>query len=394
MKSALNYRNQAYLTGEYFKPIVVGRKPVYPGENAEVTVKAFLEGPVTAGLRNLAVASCYLFYVPHRLVWSGFPDWVSDTESGLNLPTTSTIFTEVWDTGANVKSALFRRAYKLVYNQFFGDEAIGQGGNAWYTDPLDDTVTTVMRLKTVNQMAAHMVTDDLEVPTDTYVAPVVTSNAQIDLGELERRMRARKSNQTERFQGAKYVDYLRRCGVNVRDPLIDNPELLGAKSMVIAPTSDTATAGSTTPAVTVGDRYGKYSVTIEAQSRGKKFFPEHGYIVALAALRPVVAYTDMNYPVESALIQRDDFVITPDLQPYKEYDRAFFSTSGDPDPIMMRGFQYGYGQVNLVGSPAGVLTSANAAVNGMRYPQLAGTLNVTGTLQAKGSLPLDLRPRA
>jgi len=390
----LNYRASWFNLGAMLRPNVAFRKPVYAGESSEVDVQLFYETNPTDRLRNPAVVSLYVFYVPHRLVWSGWTDFIADVDSGLTVPTNSTAWASMFENGGNTKSSLMRRGFKLCYNTFFGDETVGQTDGAWYNAIDADTFVNDMRMKSVSQVVQNLVSD-LDNPADPFTGTVSGAVATIELSELDRRLRARRANVQQRMSGEKYTDALARFGVKVSDALIAQPEMIGFHSEVIYPTSTQATAGGTSPAI--GTRWGKYAGTLKHKV-GKKFFQEHGYVFGVFALRPVLSYESMGYPPEAFTTSREDFVIDPVLQPYQEVDRTAFSTSGDPDPILMRGWQYMYGQVMQTGGPSGVLTTNAQTINAMRYPAplggSSGDVDMTCHVKFKGATPLNGKVRA
>ena len=388
----LNYRMGHYGVGDTNTPLLAYRKPVFPGETASTEINLFYETDVVDRLKNPAVVSCYLFYVPHRLVWSGWTDFVADPDSGLSVPTATASWEELWEKGAATRTSFLRRGYKLVYNTFFGDETIGQNARAWYDDTSADTYVTMMCQRTSMQLGKAIMSD-LDVPADNFTGTVSGTVATIELNELDRRMRARRSNVVQRFTGEKYTDALARFGVKVSDALIAQPEMVGYATETILPTSvPSATATTTVP---VGQRWGKYSGTLKLETAGK-FFQEHGYLIGVFSVRPVLAVQDMQYPPEAGVTSRDDFVIDSMLQPYKEYDRAIFTSGGEPDPVLMRGWMYTKGQVTVNGSPAGVLQNSQASINDLRYPAPVSSFSMTYSIQgvSKGATPINMTPRA
>lgn len=393
----LNYRSSFFNTGMLCEPTMIFRKPVIAGESAEIDIQSFYESPPVELLRNPAVLSLYCFYVPNRLVWPQWQEFLSDPDTSRTVPTTTTGWANIFEPGTQSKQVFARRAYKAIYNAFFGDQSVGQTGFAWYDDIGADTVVTMRRMKTVSQVVQQMLSD-LDTPADNFTGTVSGAVATIELNELDRRMRARKANVSQRFSGDKYVDALGRFGVKVSDALIANPEMLGFHSEVIYPQNTVASSGGTS-VPTVGTRYGKYAGTVKHKI-GKKFFQEHGYVIGILALRPVLSYSQMQCPPEAFMVDRSDYVVDPNLQPYAEYPREFFSTAGDPDPVMMRGFQYLYGQAMWGNTVRGVLNTTAQTINDMRYPSInpmvtgLQDLELTTHVKFKGATPINARLRA
>ena len=367
------------------------------GESAEIDVSCFYETPAINSLRNPAVLSYYVFYVPNRLLWPNWAEFIADADTARSIPTTTTPWADMFEPTAAAKSALFRRAYKAVYNTFFGDPSIGQTAGAWFDDVTADTFVTARRMKTVSQVVQQMISD-LDTPADNFTGTVSGAVATIELNDLDRRMKARRANVQQRMTGDKYTDALARFGVQVSDALIGQPEMLGFHSEVIYPQNTQATAGGTS-VPTPGTRFGKYTGTVKHKI-GRKFFQEHGHVFGVLALRPVLNYSQMQVAPDAYLTDRADFVVDPNLQPYVDVPREYFTTAGDPDPVLMRGWQYHFGQVMSANLLTGVLFSTAQTLNDMRYPVVsalsAGLADVEMTthVRMRGAIPINPKPRA
>ena len=123
---AQSRRDRFYNQGDAYKLLPIYRCPVVPGETFELegTVKfqtaAFTKNLITGGL-----ASVYFFFVPNRLLWDDWTAFIAQ-EDGFSgtFPVTATVWESMFDraAGGGSFSSLYRRAYKLCYNQFFGAE--------------------------------------------------------------------------------------------------------------------------------------------------------------------------------------------------------------------------------------------------------------------------------
>lgn len=394
MRNSLKFRSHVFNRGTLHTPVWTGHKFVFAGESAAFNVKGALEGDVQDELRSPALVNHYLFYVPLRLIWSGFTDWFADPDSGLSVPTTTAQFAAIMEnTAGQTYNAFKRRAYKLVYNTFFGDESIGQAANAWYTDVTADTVVQVNRLKVANQIISELMSDS-DVPVDNYS---VVANT-IEMTEFQRRLTRNRANIRQRFTGEKYTDALARLGVRVSDALIAQPELLGMVSKLIYPENTYGTSGAD-----IGKRVGRYAARIE-HNVGRKFFAEHGVVIGICGLRPILARL-LEYPdstsfgfAGSPMVDRDSYIMDQD-RPWLETPLNVWGyADAEPDPIIMRSAPWLYGDISAANAVTGVAVAAGGAgsVNLLRYPGVGGIdpdFNLSVAWQAIGTTPLSGKVR-
>ena len=150
------YRANFYNEGAYYSLVPVFRKAVLPGESLEGVVSVRFEAePLSMNCLTGGLASVMAFYVPYRLLASGFVDFIADPQvavSSSNLPTSTTawplMFEAIGLTGG-VVSTFGRRAFKLAYNQFFGSD---DHTESWYADVTLDTDVSEKRLRTSDQL--------------------------------------------------------------------------------------------------------------------------------------------------------------------------------------------------------------------------------------------------
>jgi len=397
----LKYRGHHFQGGDVHTPLVAYRREVYAGETSENSTTVFFETALKSQVRNPAVVSAYMFYCPHRLVWDQWEDFVADPDSGLSIPTTTGVWPTVHERSAQAKKVFFRRAYKLAYNEFFGDEDIGQANLAWFDDITADSMVSDRSVRSVSQLLQNVILDT-ENPVDNFNGSVSGAVATIELGELDRRLKARRANLSQRFTGEKYSDALRRLGVGVSEALIDRPELLGMKTEVIYPDNTRATAEGT--GIEVGQRFAKYAGTMRLDT-GRKFFPEHGYVFTIFVVR-LALFNDKTVDAPDAtVLSRNAYMLDPHQQNWGEYPREIFGTAGDPDVIMVHGFQSLYGMVTASGpagfvyADQGIVSDGIGDVRLLIYPRpqdfafsFSPTLILSATNEAKGVSPLMPRP--
>ena len=206
----LNLRSGFYNQEDVYQAVPVYRQQVVPGQtikmDAEVSIKT---AALTKNVTTPSLMSVWFFYVPHRLVWSDWMSFISKEDGAPAFPETSTDWPTVFDKtigSPTSVSPLFRRAFKLCYNEYFGTESIA---NAWYSDITDDTDTSIKRTRNPEQFASKIALQgDVTDPEFTVVS------SAIPLNEFYRQMMNARSEQRSQMTGNKYVDTLSRMGVD------------------------------------------------------------------------------------------------------------------------------------------------------------------------------------
>lgn len=285
MRRNIVFRATFYNEGDAYRLIPVGRQMVVPGQSAALDVSVMWETPpLTQQVLSGGIASMYAFYVPFRLIWSGWMDFVA--QDGGTVPTTTTDWPLLFETqtAANPVHAFYRRAYKLVYNQFFGQSTTGLGTSAWYADVTTDTDVTVKPVRTTDQLTSHL-TLQSDAPDPTYIAAVSGAQATINLNEFRQSMRNAFSTRRADTTGDKYVDAILRMGCSLDWRVQMAPEFLGKVSVDFWPKRTRVTTATDT-----AKPVAYYSETMNLKV-GRRFFAEHGMIVTVLAVRPHLTRT-------------------------------------------------------------------------------------------------------
>ena len=139
-------RDRTYNQGNTHNLVPVFRREVIPGQSIDTVINskfqtaAFTKNVLTPGLAGLE-----LFYVPHRLSYAEWPEFITDPEyEATSIPYTSTDWPLMFEIGDD-HTSFMRRGYKLIYNTYFGSQAAGEDvdmTDVWYDDPLTDTVVS------------------------------------------------------------------------------------------------------------------------------------------------------------------------------------------------------------------------------------------------------------
>jgi hypothetical protein len=256
-----------------------------PGQTVNIDAQVSIKtAAFTKNVTTPSLMSVWFFYVPHRLVWDGWMDFISKAEGAPAFPETAADWGLMFDAtqgGPANMSPLYRRAFKLCYNEYFGTEQIA---DAWYSDIALDTDTSVKKTRNPEQFASKI---QLQGTVDDPEFTV--TGGLIPLNEFYRQMMNARSQQRSQMTGNKYVDTLARMGVDASWMVTDRPEFLGTKSKLVSPALTANTSATST-----GVEVGRFQAALECQIKGKHF-AEHGYIVGIASCRPICMFDNRAF---------------------------------------------------------------------------------------------------
>jgi hypothetical protein len=275
----LNLKSGTYTEGDAYRLQPIYRQQVVPGQTCNMDAQVSLKtASFTKSVTTPAIMSIWFFYVPHRLVWSEWTDFISKAEGAPTFPTItgSGRYFENANSSQAV-SPFYRRAYKLVYNEYFGSESVGQAAGAWFDDVTDDTNTAIQRTRNPEDFASKIQLEGAVVDPEFTV-----TGSSIPLNDFYRQMMNARSQQRSQMTGDKYVDTLARMGVDATWMIAERPEFLGTKSMMVGPQQVANTSNTNT-----GQEVARYSAKLKCGFKGKHF-AEHGYIIGVASFRPML----------------------------------------------------------------------------------------------------------
>lgn len=286
------FRMNSYNEGTFYTMVPLSRQAVVPGQSVSIDLQANWETPAfTRNVLTGGIASVFAFYVPYRLIWDEWVDFISDPEWTGTFPTSTVLFKSMFE-GDVGQNTFGRRAYKLIYNQYFGSDQFGEAARYGLYDVADDAFGGIKFVRTADQFLGGLMPQDA-APDDAYEAPVTGTApgqiATIGLNEFRQRMKEARSDRRSNLTGDKYVDAMRRMGVQLDWKIQNAPEFLGSVSTDFdaKETRATYTAAEPAPAgaAAVGRAYSRYGAQ-QSLKTSRKFFAEHGIVVTLLVVRP------------------------------------------------------------------------------------------------------------
>lgn len=159
-RTLFNLSNEHKLTCDMAEIIPVNAVPVNPGDTFQGSTALLLRmTPLLAPLMHSVIVRVHHFFVPNRLIWEDWQDFITGGEDGLDSSvhpyislgsaTEGTLHDYMGlpvDTyGGTIKvDALPFRAYNLIFNEFYRDQQLVTARTIDLTDGADTTTTVTL----------------------------------------------------------------------------------------------------------------------------------------------------------------------------------------------------------------------------------------------------------
>lgn len=225
----------------------------------------------TSLLFNNAYLDVMAFYIPYRLLWDQFTDFITDENSGLTPPTVANkwaycfenVFTQTDVAGSFTELTPWqRRCYNTVWNSFFKEAA----DSAVSVD--DNNMLPVL------DRPSRFHQSEPEAPAP---AGVIASSLSTD--DIRRAFARDEFNKMRQYYGDRYVDFLNAMQIDVPWTILEEPEVIGTAKGNLEYKLVNATAEGTT--VEVGQTAGYFFAQAHLQLK-RTFCPEHGVVAFFA----------------------------------------------------------------------------------------------------------------
>jgi hypothetical protein len=389
-----NYHNTTINMGEL---VPVNCIEVLPGDSFNASTSALIRvSPLLAPVMHPVEVRIHHWFVPNRLVWSSWEDFITGGDDGNNTDTVPTV--SITSAIGNVSNylgmpeygssqavnALPLRAYNKIYNLFYRDQdlttEVAESNNAvqriaWEKDyftaarpwtqkgtevslPLGTDApvvfgpnisgTDLTGYSLVHQNG-NAIGYDTDVPADSFTTTGAAEHGfKADLSNATAATinDLRLAFATQNFQelraryGSNYVDYLAYLGIKSADARLQRPEYLGGGKQTISFSEVLATAETGT-SVDVGDMKG-HGIAAVRTNKFTRFFQEHGHLLTLVSVRPKAIYSDGLHRMWSRTDKEDFYQRELELIGQQEiYNKEVKHDHATPDGVFGYGDRYG-----------------------------------------------------
>jgi hypothetical protein len=343
-----NLSNYKLATMDMGKLYPVQVQEVLPGDTFRMESSALVRlSPMLAPVMHPVTVRLHHWFVPHRLVWDKWEDFITGTDDTLTPPTvtiddvpeTTNRITDYMSipsakTGESYEvNAMPIRAYNLIFNEFYRDQDLQTEVEdwslivrtvAWRKDyftaarpwaqkgedlvlPIgtsapvnftgqtsdwlthDDTNTSNMYLDTNGNFVGDGAKDKGYYPMDGQFTADLSQATGVSATEFREFFAMQRYQEARARYGSRYSEYLRYLGVRPSDARLQRPEYIGGGKTTVQISEVLQTAYDSNSSVGTLRGHGITAV----RSRGvKKFFEEHGTVITLMSVIPKSIYTD------------------------------------------------------------------------------------------------------
>lgn len=361
-RTKFNLSNYRLFTGDMGRLYPIGLWEVLPGDTFQAHTNLLVRlSPMSAPVMHGMSVRVHHWFVPHRIVWEGWEDFITGGKDG-NTDTPPQIMTTgaekdlfdyfgVTQTAGISVSELPIRGFNFIYNTFYRDQDLvpERAANdltipniAWEKDyftsarpwaqkgdqvtmPIGDTAPIIgtSQLEVTNmdgglrggvvggQVSGTNVLGTAQnfggsgIKVVSGLEADLSAATGVSIDEIRRAFAIQRFQEARSRYGSRYSEYLRYLGVNPKDLRLDEPEYLGGGTGQVSVSEVLQTApeaGTEDPtAFGVGDLYG-HGIAALRSNAYRRFFEEHGYVISVCSVRPKAIY--MN-GVERTWLRRE-----------------------------------------------------------------------------------------
>jgi len=324
-------------------------------------------------IKSRAYTDLYAFYVPYRVVWPQWTQFVTG-QSDITLPPLTRVRDWNFEKTLEGSNAFLGLAYMAVWLRFFSNQALANATQKGLdaTAPLDVRAAQLEAVHSVPLPVYRRPTnlDTKLLDAENAVKPVnyVSMDLTDDEGNPATTVnRVRQAFTEERFQkareyyGGRYVDYLAATGIKANWNILDEPECIGLSNNDWTYRKVKGTGENNLAQVS------GYFEGVNTLKLRKTFCPEHGLIVILGACRADLFNAQQGSHVVCHKNERTDFW-SPEyahlgdrLMPKETVSRGYGPT--EPPPLYTPHYEeYRCGRSETTGNSDYVFTENNGVV--------------------------------
>ncbi|MEM2002533.1 MAG: major capsid protein [Candidatus Methanomethylicaceae archaeon] len=347
-RSKFSLSHHKLLSARMGELIPIGLVEVLPGDTLQQATALLLRTmPLMAPVMHPVTVRIHHWYVPHRLVWEDWEDFITGGPDGMDVSEFPTVKLDKDTSGKEGNladylgvppgidglevSALPFRGYALIWNEWYRDQdlqselAISTASGEDTTTSLDlarinwekdyftsarpweqkgPSVTIPLGKEAVVKEGYRNTAPDTRNPlvavstgglalegsgAGTTPASLVADLSQasaVTVNVLREAMALQRYEEARARYGSRYTEYLRYLGIRSSDARLQRPEYLGGGKQTIQFSEVLQTAEGSSP---VGEMRG-HGIAAMRSNRYRKFFEEHGYVFTLMSVRPKTIY--------------------------------------------------------------------------------------------------------
>lgn len=349
-RSKHNLSHYNVTTGEMGKLMPVGCVEVLPGDSFSASTSALIRTQsLNAPVMHPVDVRIHHFFVPNRLVWSGWEDFITGTDD-TPIPTIThsgganeriSDYMGMPPTNLRDVNALPIRAYNKIYNEYYRDQDLvpeideeneyiqpiawgkdyftaarptpQKGASASLalkgTAPVNLTSGTGLTPSGLTAFASDSIvraavgSDTALSLDDTNLTADLTDASTFDIRDLRKAAALQRYAEARSIYGSRHTEYLRYYGVNPSDARLQRPEYLGGGKQTISFSEVLSTIGGSGFG-SVGDLYG-HGIAAVRSNKYVKYFEEHGHVITMMSVRPKSIYTQAQHKLWNRLDKED-----------------------------------------------------------------------------------------
>lgn len=348
-----NLSNYKLTTADMGQLVPVQLQEVLPGDTMQMSTSALIRvSPMIAPVMHPCTVRFHHWFVPTRLLWDGWEDFITGGPDNANADTVPTRTLNLNDTvsgrvmdhlgvprveGLTVNSMPLT-AYNLIYNEFYRDQDLEPtersltnntlANVSWRKDyfttarpfsqkgaditipigtsaPVLSSNNDSLFLKDTSNNSMGLKADTAGAPGSSNISKTLGTNVASDLSldlvadlssatgitanEFRELFALQRYAEARASYGSRYTEYLRYLGVKPADGRLQRPEYLGGGKSTLQFSEVLTTVD------TVDDSAGTmrgHGITALKTRKNRRFFEEHGYVITLMSVVPKSIYQD------------------------------------------------------------------------------------------------------
>lgn len=340
------------LTADMGELFPIGMTPVLPGDTMQHHTSLLCRlSPLNTPVMHPVRARVHHFYVPNRIVWPEWEDFITGGDGQSTPPVIPTINTSNSEKGLPAYFGLPRTvlsevnglpimAFNKIFNEYYRDQdlvteralddvsipriawekdyfttarpwaskgpdisiPVGGEDGRWKVRA-DGNAPQIPTVETNNgddsKLYVTAAPSDVQLGAADPSAAELFVDAQlagsnVNINEFRTAFALQRYQEARARYGSRFTEYLRFLGITPSDSRLQRPEFLGGGSArlnfsEVLQTGPNDTTGGPEDPIGIGNMFG-HGIGGIRSNRYRKFFEEHGYIITVCSIRPKTLY--------------------------------------------------------------------------------------------------------